>query len=59
MSNLPTPADSPVVEPLHHPAQAALQPPLGNQTNTALFGAGMGQKALLAKKMAKSKYVAV
>jgi hypothetical protein len=49
-----TPNDSPVFEPLHHPAQAAHvvvpQAPLGNVANQA----GMGAKALLAKKMAKS-----
>ncbi|KAG8898874.1 hypothetical protein FRB99_007086 [Tulasnella sp. 403] len=48
---------SPAVEPLHHPNQTAQvhipQAPLGNATNSIHKGYG-GQKALLAKKMAKA-----
>jgi len=55
MSKVTTPNESPVFEPLHHPAQAAHvkvpQAPLGNVANQA---PGMGAKALLAKKMAKN-----
>ena len=58
MSAPSTPNDSPShapIQPLHNPSQAAHvvvpQAPLGNTTNAA---PGMGAKALLAKKMAKS-----
>ncbi|KAI5124964.1 hypothetical protein M0805_007390 [Coniferiporia weirii] len=62
MSNVSTPADSPVhaAEPLHNPSRAAQvvvpQAPLGNATNGKFTNQmpGMGAKALLAKKMAKS-----
>ncbi|THH31302.1 hypothetical protein EUX98_g2889 [Antrodiella citrinella] len=58
MSTVSTPTDSPV-QPLHNPSQAAKvvvpQAPLGNTTNGAMNQApGMGARALLAKKMAKS-----
>ncbi|KAF7301629.1 hypothetical protein MIND_00728400 [Mycena indigotica] len=53
-----TPNDSPIsapIQPLHNPAQAATvvvpKAPLGNVANQP---AGMGAKALLAKKMAKT-----
>ena len=56
-----TPNDSPVttpIQPLHNPSQAAHvvvpQAPLGNATNNTM-APGMGAKALLAKKMAKSQ----
>lgn len=46
---------------MHHPSQAAHivvpQAPLGNATNGKSVVPGMGMKALLAKKMAKTKYV--
>ncbi|KAK0230674.1 hypothetical protein IW262DRAFT_420449 [Armillaria fumosa] len=58
MSSPSTPIDSPdatPIQPLHNPSQAAHvvlpQAPLGNVVNQA---PGMGAKALLAKKMAKS-----
>ncbi|KAJ7129729.1 hypothetical protein C8R44DRAFT_777516 [Mycena epipterygia] len=58
MSAATTPNDSPIsapILPLHNPAQAAHvvvpKAPLGNVGNQP---AGMGAKALLAKKMAKS-----
>ncbi|KAK0482110.1 hypothetical protein EDD18DRAFT_1202069 [Armillaria luteobubalina] len=58
MSSTSTPIDSPdatPIQPLHNPSQAAHvvlpQAPLGNVVNQA---PGMGAKALLAKKMAKS-----
>ncbi|KAK0453747.1 hypothetical protein EV421DRAFT_1766194 [Armillaria borealis] len=58
MSSTSTPNDSPdatPIQPLHNPSQAAHvvlpQAPLGNVVNQA---PGMGAKALLAKKMAKS-----
>ncbi|EDR12837.1 uncharacterized protein LACBIDRAFT_311745 [Laccaria bicolor S238N-H82] len=58
MSGTPTPNDSPVatpIQPLHNPSQAAQvvvpQAPLGNVAN---HGPGMGAKALLAKKLAKT-----
>ncbi|TCD70430.1 hypothetical protein EIP91_003511 [Steccherinum ochraceum] len=62
MSTATTPNDSPVgtpIQPMHNPSQAAHvsvpQAPLGNATNGSLNQApGMGAKALLAKKMAKS-----
>ncbi|THH11703.1 hypothetical protein EW145_g454 [Phellinidium pouzarii] len=61
MSTTSTPADSPVhAEPLHNPARAAHvvvpQAPLGNATNAKIINQlpGMGAKALLAKKMAKT-----
>ncbi|KZW03758.1 hypothetical protein EXIGLDRAFT_715817 [Exidia glandulosa HHB12029] len=55
MSAQSTPDASPItVQPLHHPEQAAQQPPLGNATNLA-DAPGMGGKALLAKKMAGGK----
>jgi hypothetical protein len=54
-----TPNESPIsasIFPLHNPSQAAHvvvpQAPLGNVANQA---AGMGAKALLAKKLAKSQ----
>lgn len=66
MSTVTTPNDSPAsVQPLHNPSQAAHvvvpQAPLGNaNTNgAAKHVQGMGVKALLAKKMAKSQWVAV
>ncbi|KAG2152190.1 hypothetical protein BD769DRAFT_25401 [Suillus cothurnatus] len=62
MSATSTPTDSPVsapIQPMHNPSQAAHvvvpQAPLGhvaNGTNNTI--PGMGMKALLAKKMAKS-----
>ncbi|EGN93081.1 hypothetical protein SERLA73DRAFT_116531 [Serpula lacrymans var. lacrymans S7.3] len=63
MSAVTTPNDSPVsapIQPLHNPSQAAHvvvpQAPLGNATNgVANQVPGMGVKALLAKKLAKSK----
>ncbi|KAJ6477444.1 hypothetical protein C8R47DRAFT_984863 [Mycena vitilis] len=58
MSAATTPNDSPIsapIQPLHNPAQAAHvvvpKAPLGNVGNQP---AGMGAKALLAKKMAKN-----
>jgi len=62
MSATSTPNDSPMstpILPLHNPAQAAHvvvpQAPLGNATNgLASQAPGMGAKALLAKKLAKS-----
>ncbi|KAJ7700043.1 hypothetical protein B0H17DRAFT_1048342 [Mycena rosella] len=58
MSATTTPNDSPIsapIQPLHNPAQAARvvvpKAPLGNVANQP---AGMGAKALLAKKMAKT-----
>ncbi|KAH9927205.1 uncharacterized protein BXZ73DRAFT_102791 [Epithele typhae] len=55
-----TPTDSPIgtpIQPMHNPSQAAHvvvpQAPLGNATNGQL--PGMGAKALLAKKFAKSQ----
>ncbi|KAF8842311.1 hypothetical protein BDN67DRAFT_899573 [Paxillus ammoniavirescens] len=62
MSTTSTPNDSPIsapIQPMHIPSQAAHivvpQAPLGNATNGAASVAqGMGMKALLAKKMAKS-----
>ncbi|KAH9900028.1 hypothetical protein C8Q73DRAFT_743842 [Cubamyces lactineus] len=62
MSATTTPNDSPIgtpIQPLHNPGQAAHvvvpQAPLGNSTNGLLNQApGMGAKALLAKKFAKS-----
>ncbi|KAH9948344.1 hypothetical protein B0H21DRAFT_690135 [Amylocystis lapponica] len=62
MSTSTTPSDSPVqapIQPLHNPSQAAHvvvpQAPLGNATNgLASQAPGMGAKALLAKKIAKS-----
>ncbi|KAI0353462.1 hypothetical protein OH77DRAFT_1427138 [Trametes cingulata] len=62
MSATTTPNDSPIgtpIQPLHNPAQAAHvvvpQAPLGNATNGPVNQApGMGAKALLAKKFAKS-----
>jgi hypothetical protein len=60
MSSTTTPNDSPnatPIQPLHNPANAAHvvvpQAPLGNVVNAP----GMGAKALLAKKMAKSQCV--
>lgn len=57
-----TPNDSPAatpIQPLHNPSLAAQvvvpQAPLGNVANQA---PGMGAKALLAKKLAKSQSVA-
>ncbi|KAG1753989.1 uncharacterized protein EDB91DRAFT_1101023 [Suillus paluster] len=62
MSATSTPADSPVsapIQPMHNPSQAAHvvvpQAPLGNVANGVNNAKpGMGMKALLAKKMAKS-----
>jgi len=60
MSTESTPSGSPVhVEALHHPSHAAKvvvpQAPLGNATNGPISQVpGMGARALLAKKMAKS-----
>ncbi|KAF9226512.1 hypothetical protein BS17DRAFT_696732 [Gyrodon lividus] len=62
MSTTSTPNDSPIsapIQPMHNPSQAAHivvpQAPLGNATNgTTSVAPGMGIKALLAKKMAKS-----
>lgn len=57
MSATASPNDSPI-QPLHNPSLAAQvvvpQAPLGNVANQA---PGLGAKALLAKKMAKSQYV--
>lgn len=59
MSATSTPTDSPIgtpIQPMHNPSLAAQvvvpQAPLGNVANQA---PGMGAKALLAKKMAKSQ----
>lgn len=57
MSAPSTPSDSPApIQPMHNPSQAAHivlpQAPLGNATNGAV--SGLGAKALLAKRMAKS-----
>lgn len=64
MSSVSTPNESPAhAEPLHNPARAAKvvvpQAPLGNASSAKLNSQqpGMGAKALLAKKMAKSRYV--
>ncbi|PIL36952.1 hypothetical protein GSI_00644 [Ganoderma sinense ZZ0214-1] len=62
MSATSTPNDSPIstpIQPMHNPAQAAHvvvpQAPLGNATNGQYSQVpGMGAKALLAKKFAKS-----
>ncbi|KAH7916084.1 hypothetical protein BJ138DRAFT_1109003 [Hygrophoropsis aurantiaca] len=62
MSATSTPNDSPSsapIQPMHNPSQAAHvvvpQAPLGNATNgSSTQVPGMGMKALLAKKMAKS-----
>ncbi|KLO14960.1 hypothetical protein SCHPADRAFT_939095 [Schizopora paradoxa] len=60
MSTESTPTGSPIhVEPLHNPSHAAKvvvpQAPLGNATNGPISQVpGMGAKALLAKKMAKT-----
>lgn len=61
MSSTSTPDDSPIatpIQPLHNPSQAAHvvfpQAPLGNVVNQA---AGMGAKALLAKRMVNSSLV--
>ncbi|KAG8218699.1 hypothetical protein J3R82DRAFT_4367 [Butyriboletus roseoflavus] len=61
MSSTSTPNDSPIsapFQPMHNPSQAAHivvpQAPLGNATNGTTVAPGMGMKALLAKKMAKS-----
>ncbi|KAI0637993.1 hypothetical protein C8Q77DRAFT_1153684 [Trametes polyzona] len=62
MSATTTPNESPIgtpIQPLHNPAQAAHvvvpQAPLGNATNGTINQApGMGAKALLAKKFAKT-----
>ncbi|KAH0839984.1 hypothetical protein J3R83DRAFT_943 [Lanmaoa asiatica] len=61
MSSTSTPSDSPIsapIQPMHNPSQAAHivvpQAPLGNATNGTTSAPGMGMKALLAKKMAKS-----
>ena len=62
MSTTVSPNESPVsVQPLHNPSQAAYivvpQAPLGNANTNAVNAnaPGMGVKALLAKKMAKSR----
>lgn len=62
MSATSTPNDSPVVQPLHNPANAAHvvvpQAPLGNVVNQVPgAGTGLGAKALLAKKMANQSVV--
>ena len=65
MSATATPTESPIgtpIQPLHNPSQAAHvvvpQAPLGNATNGQYSQApGMGAKALLAKKLAKSQCV--
>ncbi|RDX53648.1 hypothetical protein OH76DRAFT_1342706 [Lentinus brumalis] len=62
MSSATTPNDSPIgtpIQPMHNPSQAAHvvvpQAPLGNATNGQFNQApGMGAKALLAKKFAKT-----
>ncbi|KAN0097396.1 hypothetical protein V8E55_001842 [Tylopilus felleus] len=61
MSSTSTPSDSPIsapIQPMHNPSQAAHivvpQAPLGNATNGSAVAPGMGVKALLAKKLAKS-----
>ena len=67
MSATATPNDSPIgtpIQPLHNPAQAAHvvvpQAPLGNATNGQFNQApGMGAKALLAKKFAKTQYALI
>ena len=53
---------APSPQPLHNPAQAAVvhfpEAPLGSHTNgSVVANAAMGQKALLAKKMAKGRCV--
>lgn len=57
-SAVPSATSSP--QPLHNPSQAAVvqppQAPLGS-TNTGATAPGAGQRALLAKKMAKGRYV--
>ncbi|KAJ3933233.1 MAG: hypothetical protein NXY57DRAFT_1047965 [Lentinula lateritia] len=62
MSATTSPSESPIatpIQPLHNPANAAHvvvpQAPLGNVVNQV---PGMGAKALLAKKMAKSQSAA-
>ncbi|KAJ3869669.1 hypothetical protein EV359DRAFT_76468 [Lentinula novae-zelandiae] len=62
MSATASPSESPIatpIQPLHNPANAAHvvvpQAPLGNVVNQV---PGMGAKALLAKKMAKSQSAA-
>ena len=62
MSTTVSPNESPAsVQPLHNPSQAAYivvpQAPLGNANTNAVNAnaPGMGVKALLAKKMAKSQ----
>ncbi|KAA1466455.1 hypothetical protein DENSPDRAFT_768698 [Dentipellis sp. KUC8613] len=61
MSSSSTPTTSPgSIQPLHNPKHAAQvvvpQAPLGNATNGPLSQApGMGAKAMLAKRMAKSQ----
>ena len=62
MSAVSTPNDSPIhVEPLHKPSQAARivapQAPLGDVNNLLNAAPGTGAKALLARKMAKSRYI--
>ena len=65
MSATSSPAESPIgtpIQPMHNPAQAAHvvvpQAPLGNATNGQFSQVpGMGSKALLAKKFAKTQYV--
>ncbi|KAF8138529.1 hypothetical protein EV363DRAFT_532536 [Boletus edulis] len=59
MSSTSTPSDSPAsIQPMHNPSQAAHvvvpQAPLGNATNGTVVAPGMGMKAFLAKKLAKS-----
>ncbi|ETW84011.1 hypothetical protein HETIRDRAFT_243951, partial [Heterobasidion irregulare TC 32-1] len=53
-----TPGSTPI-QPLHNPKHAAHvavpQAPLGNATNGLMNQAGMGAKALLAKRMAKTQ----
>lgn len=57
-----TPSVTSSPQPLHNPSQAAVvqppQAPLGS-TNTGATALGAGQKALLAKKMAKGRFVSL
>ncbi|KAF8591570.1 hypothetical protein K439DRAFT_1326823 [Ramaria rubella] len=56
MSSTPASTDSPVIQPMHIPTQAAVvqlpQAPLGNSTNGASQAPGQGTKAMLAKRLA-------
>ncbi|KAI0304077.1 hypothetical protein BC826DRAFT_903051 [Russula brevipes] len=60
MSATSTPSDSPAIQPLHNPQNAAHvtvpQAPLGNATNGPMNqGPGMGTRAFLAKRMSKTQ----